>query len=147
MSVTSPPITVQGAKTDPGANIIRLQQGLTRSVKPASNGEKGFKEIPTLDVGRMYSPNRADREQLAEELRDAATRVGFMQIKNHGVDQTIIDTAFDEAKKFFELPLAEKMKLHQHHNKDFMGYEPLYETNVSGLKRGGKLISTPLVQV
>jgi hypothetical protein len=107
-------------------------------VRPASSNEKSFKEIPVLDVSRMYSPDLAEREKLALELRDAATRVGFMQIKNHGVPQDVIDAAFKHVKQFFDLPHEEKMKLTQHRNPYFLGYEPLYETNVSGLKRGGK---------
>ncbi|KIW32555.1 uncharacterized protein PV07_04086 [Cladophialophora immunda] len=120
----------------PGPNIIRLQQGITRTVKPATSGEKSFKEIPVLDVSRMYSEDLAEREKLAVEVRDAATKVGFMQIKNHGVPQEAIDAAFDHVKEFFALPLDAKMKLTQHQNPHFLGYEPLYETNVGGLKRG-----------
>jgi hypothetical protein len=135
-SATTTRTGVQGATNAP--TVVRLQQGLERKVNPATTGEKSFTEIPTLDVSRMYSEDKAERELLASQLRDAATKVGFMHIKNHGVPKDVIDAAFDEMKKFFALPIEEKMKVHQHLNKDFQGYEPLYETNVGGLKRGGK---------
>jgi hypothetical protein len=119
--------------------VLHLQQqGLTRKIKPVTAGDRNFTEIPTLDISLMYSDSLADRKELAAKVRDAASRVGFMQIKNHGVDQKIIDDAFAEAKSFFELPQEEKEKVHQSQNKDFQGYEPLYYTNVGMLKRGGK---------
>ncbi|KIW28240.1 uncharacterized protein PV07_07919 [Cladophialophora immunda] len=129
--------TTAAAAAETGSSVLRLQQqGITRKLKPVSNGEKGFTEIPTLDVSAMYSDRLADRVKLANAVRDAATRVGFMQINNHGISQQIIDDAFAEAEKFFQLPAEEKEKLHQNKNKDFQGYEPLYYTNVGGLKRG-----------
>jgi hypothetical protein len=119
--------------------VLHLQQqGLIRKIKPVTAGDRNFTEIPTLDISLMYSDSLADRKELAAKVRDAASRVGFMQIKNHGVDQEIIDDAFAEAKSFFELPKEEKEKVHQSQNKDFQGYEPLYYTNVGMLKRGGK---------
>ncbi|KAI9742081.1 MAG: hypothetical protein M1834_000471 [Cirrosporium novae-zelandiae] len=114
--------------------VIRLQQGITRKVKPAQSG--GFKEIPIIDVSGMYSDHLADRIKVAGAVRDACTRVGFMQIRNHGIDWKIVETAFEGAKRFFDLPMEKKMEVYQHKNRHFHGYEPLYETNLNKLKRG-----------
>ena len=46
----------------------------------------------------------------ASALIDAACRdTGFLVVINHGVDQTVIDTAWAATRRFFDLPIADKM--------------------------------------
>lgn len=122
--------------TAPG--VIVLQQGITRTVTTGAARSASFQDIPTIDVSRMYSASLADRQALAREMREACTKVGFMQIANHGIDWHIVETAFEGVRQFFAQPLEAKMEVYQHKNKHFHGYEPLYYTNVNMLKKGGE---------
>lgn len=45
---------------------------------------------------------------VADELWEAATTVGFFTVVNHGLPSSTIENAFDESRKFFELPLDVK---------------------------------------
>lgn len=76
--------------------------------------------IPILDLAPLH---RGDRAALARELRHAVEEVGFYFIVNHGVPQTLIDAAFDAARRFHALPLDEKLTLRM--NKDNVGYVPV----------------------
>ena len=48
---------------------------------------------------------------------------GFFYLINHGVEDELIERVFDESRKFFSLPIEEKMKLAR---KEHRGYTALY---------------------
>lgn len=50
---------------------------------------------------------------------------GFFYLVNHGVDSALLDEVFVQSKKFFALPLEEKMKVI--HDKNHRGYTPFEE--------------------
>ncbi|MBM3560475.1 MAG: isopenicillin N synthase family oxygenase, partial [Alphaproteobacteria bacterium] len=62
------------------------------------------------------------REALAGELREACESVGFYYLVNHGVPQSLIDMAFEEARRFHALPDATKMRVRQ--GEHYVGYVP-----------------------
>lgn len=118
--------------------VLSLQQGITR--KLSSNSVAGqFESIPIIDLAPLTKPNASpqDQAQLVLDVQDACKRVGFFVIKNHGVDWSTVEDAFDGLEEFFHLPLEEKMKIHQDSSPSYMGYEQMFYTNVDGLKKGG----------
>ncbi|KAF5935583.1 hypothetical protein HYC85_026712 [Camellia sinensis] len=58
----------------------------------------------------------------------ACIECGFFYLINHGVEQELLKQVFDESKRFFSLPLEEKMKLLHRENR---GYTPLYAENLN----------------
>ncbi|KAG8957092.1 hypothetical protein FRC03_010554 [Tulasnella sp. 419] len=66
---------------------------------------------------------------IAKRIRDACISVGFFYVKNHNVPDEVIDRTMDQAKRFFDLPLEEKMKIDIHKSKNFKGYTPLLGEN------------------
>ena len=50
---------------------------------------------------------------------------GFFYVINHGISKEVTDKAFEQSKKFFALPLEEKMKVLK--NEKHRGYTPLYD--------------------
>ncbi|XP_077050621.1 uncharacterized protein LOC143700826 [Siphateles boraxobius] len=65
-------------------------------------------EIPVLDF-RVYelgiaNVSAADLEKLSKELRKAFTEVGFVYLKNTGINQEEVDKVMHVSKKFFCLP-------------------------------------------
>ncbi|KAL0890206.1 hypothetical protein Bca101_014189 [Brassica carinata] len=73
--------------------------------------------LPVVDIS---SPDKITTSQL---IRRACVEHGFFYVKNHGIPEELIEGVFRESKRFFNLPLEDKMvSLHR----DFLGYTPLY---------------------
>lgn len=83
----------------------------------------GKLSLPLIDFS---SPDRAST---AEAIRQACLDYGFFYVINHGVEKETFLQVFSESKKFFSLPLDEKMKL-QHNKKHHTGYTPMYSENL-----------------
>lgn len=66
-------------------------------------------EVPILDLGGMETPQ--GRAELAAQLRKACLGLGFFYVQNHGVPKTLNDGIFEATKRFFALPLEERMKI------------------------------------
>lgn len=69
-----------------------------------------FDTIPVIDLAPLLDGN--DRQKVAKDIRWALSNVGFIYVKNHGISQSTIDDAFAQSRRFFDLPLEEKMALH-----------------------------------
>ncbi|RFU32797.1 hypothetical protein B7463_g3567, partial [Scytalidium lignicola] len=107
----------------PKTNIITLQNG--RVVNFKSNTPNKIETLPIIDISRMYSPNLDDRKAVAEEVRKAAHEIGFFYVINHGIDSKYTEATFEAAKKFFDLPMEEKVKVHTDLvPNEFLGYHP-----------------------
>jgi isopenicillin N synthase-like dioxygenase len=84
-------------------------------------------EIPLIDLGSHDDP------ALAREMRRACENSAFFYITNHGVQPETLENAFSEAKRFFALPLEEKMKVYK--SAYHRGYLPLGTTQQPGQKK------------
>lgn len=71
---------------------------------------ESFDKIPVVDIAALL--DGSDKTSVAKEMRWALSNAGFMYIKNHGVATQQVDAAFHAARRFFDLPLEEKEKLH-----------------------------------
>jgi len=65
--------------------------------------------IPIIDVGDYLSGDVDAREQFATDLRAIQEGLGFYCIVNHGIDQALIDSSFDQIAELFALPEETKM--------------------------------------
>ncbi|KIV93483.1 hypothetical protein PV10_04694 [Exophiala mesophila] len=92
-----------------GPFTLTLNNGLELTVQ--SNDPIDADEIPVIDISGIYSENLEDRKAVAEKIREAAHRIGFFYIIGHGIDQKYIDGTFSQAKRFFELPIEQKMEV------------------------------------
>ena len=70
-------------------------------------GEEIEREIPKIDFSDYF--NR--REAISDAIWDAATDIGFFQLVNHGIPDTLIDEAFALSAAFFDLPEETKLRL------------------------------------
>jgi isopenicillin N synthase-like dioxygenase len=66
-------------------------------------------EMPILDLTPLRTGS--DLTALAAELRRACETTGFFYIRNHGVSQHVIDDVFAATKRFFDLPVEERLKV------------------------------------
>lgn len=91
--------------------------------------QTAFTEIPIIDVSPLISGNNP--LQVASQIGDACEKVGFFYIKNHGVDQQLIDNMYRLSKDFFKLPYEEKNELNVvNSGLTLRGYIPMYAENV-----------------
>lgn len=96
---------------------------------------ESFDRIPVIDIAPLL--DGSDKQKVAREIRWALSNAGFMYVRNHGIAQDYVDQVFDVTRRFFDLPMAEKMKLHvSHSDVALRGYiEPFGENTDPGKTR------------
>lgn len=68
-----------------------------------------FTEVPILDISLARDP--ATKAAFLQDLQNALLGVGFMYIKNTGIDDALTNKLVSLAKAFFELPQEEKLRI------------------------------------
>lgn len=66
--------------------------------------------IPQLDLSDFTSGDASRKGQFVRKLGKAYEEIGFVAIKNHGLDEDMRRELYDEVHKFFALPVDVKMK-------------------------------------
>ncbi|KAL1188724.1 2-oxoglutarate-dependent dioxygenase 33 [Cardamine amara subsp. amara] len=72
--------------------------------------------------------DNSNLHQLAVLLKQACLDSGFFYVINHGMSEELKEEAFEQSKKFFALPLEEKMKVLR--NEKHRGYAPIHESRL-----------------
>ena len=67
--------------------------------------------VRVIDFSQFLQGSSEERQMIAEQIHLAFRETGFMYLKNHGVDQSLIDQSFSHSKQFFELSLDEKQQM------------------------------------
>jgi hypothetical protein len=122
--------TVETA-TLPALNLT-LQNG--QKIRYHSDVSIEADEIPVIDVKDIYSENIQARKAVAEQVREAAHRIGFFYIVNHGIDSIHAENTFAQAKRFFAQPQEKKMEVCTDLVTEYFGYFPM--AKVCPLKHG-----------
>lgn len=78
--------------------------------------------IPVIDLAPLLAGDPGAVATLGAALRDAFENVGFYFVVNHGVPQSLIDAAFEAARRFHAMDPGRKMALRM--NKNNVGYMP-----------------------
>jgi isopenicillin N synthase-like dioxygenase len=63
-------------------------------------GGTKHRDVPQIDLGDF----EARQQEIADQLWNASTQIGFFQLVNHGIPQAQVDEAFDMTARFFALP-------------------------------------------
>ena len=58
-------------------------------------------EIPVVDAGGLASGDPKAIAEVGARMREAAERIGFFYVRNHGVDRATVDRAFAASRAFF----------------------------------------------
>jgi isopenicillin N synthase-like dioxygenase len=77
-----------------------------------------------IDIGGLFSPDVGKRTETARKLGDAARTSGFCYITGHRVPGAVAQKALEQAKRFFALPMEEKMKVYIGKSNHHKGYVP-----------------------
>ncbi|MDT5401097.1 MAG: hypothetical protein QOK33_4328 [Mycobacterium sp.] len=89
-----------------------------------------FTSVPTVDISGLYSPDRAERERVADEIGRAAREVGFLYVSGSGLDESLFERMLAATKEFFALPVEEKMRSYIGLSRCHRGYVPVGEEGV-----------------
>ncbi|ONM03949.1 protein DMR6-LIKE OXYGENASE 2 isoform X2 [Zea mays] len=86
----------------PGVGLIAA------SSTAAAAGGVGRVKLPVVDLAGLRDPSQ--RAAVLATLDDACREYGFFQVVNHGVGSDVSGGMLDVARRFFELPLAERAR-------------------------------------
>jgi isopenicillin N synthase-like dioxygenase len=87
--------------------------------------------LPILDFSRLDAgPDEA--VAFREELREVMHEVGFFYLTGHGIPQELVDEFLSVARRFFDLPLEDKLSIENVHSPQFRGYTRVGEELTHG---------------
>ncbi|MGI9317032.1 MAG: isopenicillin N synthase family dioxygenase [bacterium] len=90
-------------------------------------------QIPMIDLS-LLAKSESEDETLNEFIY-ACSEIGFLYIKNHGIDSTLIDALHHQAKLFFNQPPEIKSQIIL--DQKIRGYLPLFYKSYEGEDREG----------
>ena len=88
-------------------------------------------EVPVIDIARYRTGVAADKHRVAQEIEAGCRDIGFLIIAGHGVSPTLIAEVDAAARGFFDLPLAEKMRVVRPAPDVTRGYIPMEGESVA----------------
>ncbi|KAJ4708524.1 2-oxoglutarate (2OG) and Fe(II)-dependent oxygenase superfamily protein [Melia azedarach] len=91
----------------------------------SKNGAEAHTASNKVSVLNCIDLSSPDIHQSVSLLKQACLDCGFFYVINHGISQEFMDEVFAQSKRFFSLPLNEKMKLLR--NEKHRGYTPLLD--------------------
>ena len=77
--------------------------------------------LPLLDLSR-FDAGPGERAAFLDELRAAVRDVGFFYLTGHGVPEELVEQVRQEARRFFALPLDDKLAIEMVKSRQFRGY-------------------------
>ena len=81
--------------------------------------------LPIIDLAG-FDPAAPDRSRpVAAAVRQACLDKGFLYVSNHGIPQRLIDAVLTQTKAFFDLPMADKLRVDMARSICNRGYEKL----------------------
>ena len=79
--------------------------------------------IPVIDLSDIGST--AGLRFAADRVNEACLGSGFFYVSGHGVAEDFVDRQFAYARRFFDLPLEQKLAIHMRNSPSTAGYEPM----------------------
>lgn len=81
--------------------------------------------IPTIDLTGAMRAGSARADDVAAQMRAAATATGFFYVSGHGIPAMQVQRMFTAAQTFFDLPAEAKQAISLHKSPSMRGYEGL----------------------
>lgn len=83
-----------------------------------------FSAIPVIDISALRGGDRAALEATAAEIGHACETVGFFYIKDHGIDEALIQRTYELSRQFHESPTELKQQVHISNSPGTRGWVP-----------------------
>ena len=92
--------------------------------------------IPSVDLADFLSNDPARKQKFVDEIGNAYEEIGFVALKNHFLDDTLVDNLYKEVKDFFDLPTDTKKKYEIEGLGGQRGYTSFGKEHAKGKKEG-----------
>lgn len=92
--------------------------------------------IPSVDLADFLSENPERKQKFVQEIGSAYEDIGFVSLKNHFLDDTLVDELYSEIKQFFALPVETKSKYEIEGLGGQRGYISFGKEHAKGKKEG-----------
>ena len=66
--------------------------------------------IPSVDLADFLSEDPKRKQKFVDEIGKAYEEIGFVSLKNHFLDDQLVEGLYEEVKNFFDLPEETKKK-------------------------------------
>ena len=94
-------------------------------------------QVPVIDIAPFRDGDAAGKAAVARQVGQACRDIGFLIIAGHGIDPTLIERTDAVSRKFFDLPLENKMAVVRPAMDVTRGYIPI-ESEAVAASRGEK---------
>jgi isopenicillin N synthase-like dioxygenase len=106
-----------------------------------------MERIPIIDFGPFLHGDPPDRLAVANQIGEAAEKIGFFYIVNHGVPAALVADVYAQAKRFFDQPVEVKGQIAIENSACHRGWfmvggenlDPAKQKNAGDLKEGVKI--------
>lgn len=87
-----------------------MQNTNTTSSNTQKSATKSSRQVPTLSLKSYTEGEKADQVKFIDQLYTGIKDYGFIVLKDHDVDQALLDEAYEILEQFYKLPTEAKMK-------------------------------------
>ncbi|KAK3073217.1 hypothetical protein LTR53_005416 [Teratosphaeriaceae sp. CCFEE 6253] len=123
-------------------HTIRLPSGQTVTIQSETSIDAD--EIPIIDVSAIWSDDLEAKQAVAEQVREACSRIGFFYAQHPGIDPEYARRAFEQGKRFCDLPMEKKLEVDTARvPNEYVGYHKMQGYNRNGRKQQGRPTLTP----
>lgn len=92
--------------------------------------------IPSVDLADFISKDPERKAKFVQEIGKAYEEIGFVALKNHFLDEELVEELYSEVKSFFALPLETKEKYEIEGGGGQRGYISFGKEHAKGKKEG-----------
>jgi len=90
---------------------------------PTSASRLALAAVPVIDIAPFCGDSaRAERRRVAEEIRQACINIGFFYISGHGFSPAEMEEILADGRRFFALPVEQKMHIVARNNAANLGF-------------------------
>ena len=93
-------------------------------------------KIPSVNLLDFISNDPILKQKFVDEIGKAYETIGFVALKGHFLDDTLVDRLYSEIKKFFDLPTAQKQNYEVPEISGQRGYVSFGKESAKGRKEG-----------
>jgi isopenicillin N synthase-like dioxygenase len=95
--------------------------------------------IPIIDFHRFLKGTSTEKSQIATQVLDGFTSSGFIYLSNIGVPSSTVSNVFGWSRRFFDLPMEQKVRLAWETPESNRGYVAPGREKVSRLTDEGEI--------
>jgi isopenicillin N synthase-like dioxygenase len=92
--------------------------------------------IPSVNLSDFISGDATKKEQFVKQIGQAYEDIGFVALKGHFLDDTLVENLYSEIKHFFDLPLETKRSYEIEGIGGQRGYVSFGKESAKGKKEG-----------